>query len=276
MPSSRRTKKNTSSIILHPSDSNRGMTPDGIRWQKTGATGDEALDIYLAKGQTIIADKHALNFMDGEAKFDTQMGKFTKAIGRMFSGETAFLNHITGTDDTKLQRINLGMSISGDLIYLPIPVGKKWRVSKGAFLAGTQNTIISSSTRIGLGGIFSGEGFILTELSAKEGDAGAWISSYGHIVKHTVKNNEVLYVNNNLFLASDNDVGYSMKRIGNFKSVITGGEGVVMKFMGPCEIYTQSKDVTGLLYTLAGLVSNNKSSGNTENMKFLGNLLFKQ
>jgi uncharacterized protein (AIM24 family) len=273
MPASRRTKKNTSSIILHPSDSNRGMTPDGIRWQKTGATGDEALDIYLAKGQTIIADKHALNFMDGEAKFDTQMGKFTKAIGRMFSGETAFLNHITGTDDTKLQRINLGMSISGDLIYLPIPVGKKWRVSKGAFLAGTQNTIISSSTKIvRVDSTFTGEGFILSELSAKEGDAGAWISSYGHIVKHELKNNEVLYVNNNLFLASDNDVEFSVKNIGNFKSIITGGEALVMKFKGPCEIYTQSKDVTGLLYTLAGLVSNNKS-GNKQNKFIFGDLL---
>ena len=229
----------------------KGITPDGIKWRKTGSTGDESLDIYLGMNQTIIADKHSLLFMDGEAKFDTQLGSFTKAIGRMFSGETAFLNYISGTNPKKLQRINLGMSIPGDVVYLPIEYGKKWRISKGAFLAGTSNTLISSITKTGfkdiIGGIFSGEGLILSELSSSEGDASAWITTYGHIVKHTLKENEILFVNNNLFLAADSNISYSMTRIGNLKSIFSGGEVLVMKFTGPCEVYTQSKDFTGLI-----------------------------
>ena len=228
-----------------------GITPYGVKWSKTGSTGDEALDIYLGMNQTIIVDKHSLLFMDGEAKFDTQLGSVTKAIGRMFSGETAFLNYITGTNPNKLQRVNLGMSIQGDIVYLPIEYGKKWRISKGAFLAGTSNTLISSITKTGfkniIGGIFSGEGIILSELSSSEGNASAWITTYGHIVKHTLKEGEILYVNNNLFLAADSNVNYSMKRIGNIKSIIGGGEVLVMKFTGPCEIYTQSRDFSGLI-----------------------------
>jgi len=259
--SSRKTKKN-SSTYLNSSKINSGTTPDGIKWKKTGSGGDEALDIYLAKDQTIVADKHSLNFMHGEIHFDTKMDKFTKAIGRMFSGETAFLNYLTGTDATKLQRVNLGMSVTGEIVYLPIPFGKKWRVSKGSFLAGTKNTVVSSSTKIKLGGMFSGEGFVLSELSSKEGDSGAWITSYGHIEKHVLNTDEVLYVNNNLFLASDINVNFSMKMIGNLKSKLSGGEGLVMKFTGPCEFYTQSKDISGLIYTLAGLTQYNKSGNN--------------
>lgn len=275
--SSKKTKKNSyklsSSMNININMKlNSGVTPDGIKWKKTGSTGDEALDIYLGNGQTIISDKHALNFMDGGVNFETKMGKITKAFGRMFSGETALLNYLTGTEPNKLQRVNLGMSISGDVIYLPIPFGKKWRVSKGSFLAGTNNTVISSSTKVGLGGLFSGEGFVLTELGSSEGDAAAWLTSFGHIEKHTLQDKEVLYINNNLFLAADNDISYSMKRIGGFKSIITGGEGVVMKFTGPCEVYTQSKDIYGLLQTLSGLVQNNKSSSHGT-LDFLGKVL---
>ena len=71
---------------------------------------------------------------------------------------------------------------------------------------------------------------------------------------------------------TDNEISYSMKRIGGFKSIITGGEGVVMKFTGPCEIYTQSKDIYGLLQTLSGLVQNNKSSSHGT-LDFLGKVL---
>jgi len=225
---------------------NKGMTPDGIKWQKSGSSGDECLNIYLDMDQTIIADKHSLLLMDGDVKFDTKLGKLTSAIGRMFSGETAFLNYFTGTSSNKLQRVKLGMPISGDIAYITIKYGEKIRISKGAFLAGTDNLNISSITKLGMkdifGGVLSGEGLILSELSSNEGEAGAWIFSYGNIEKHILAEDELLFVNNNLFLAADSTVSYSIKNIGNFKSIFTDGEALVMRFKGPCYVYTQSKD----------------------------------
>lgn len=249
--SSSRTLKNNShsSLNIKPTENiSGGTTKNGIRWISKGTQGNVDLDIYLKNGEKIVADKHSLVLMDGSVKLETKSGNFFKGIGRMFSGETFFLNYFEGTNPSKPSRLTLGSGFPGDIIYIPIKEGEKWRLSKGVFLAGTENIVVSSSTKIksAMGSIFGGEGLILSEVSCYKGDGGFWISAYGHIEKHTIKANETLLVNNYFFLASLDDVNINLKKIGSIKSIISGGEGVAMEFKGPCEIYTQSKSIQGL------------------------------
>jgi uncharacterized protein (TIGR00266 family) len=222
-----------------------------IQWQKVGSSGNSNLDIWLAKGQTIIADKHAMIYMDGEIDFKTEMGKIKKALGRMLSGESMFLSHYTGTNPNKSQRISLGIPVPGDIVCLPLEPQKSWKVSRGCFLAGTSNVVVSG--KLNPKGFFSigqQEGGILQTVKVETEPGHVWLGSYGHIEKHELKAGESLYVDNENFLACPKEVDYSISKVGNVKSLVLGGEGFAMKFVGPCVVYTQSKGIIALVKEL--------------------------
>lgn len=217
-----------------------------IKAEIKGGSGNMHLDVFLAKDQTLIADKHAMLFMDGDIQFVTEMKK--GAIGRMLSGETAFMSKYTGTSDSKLQRLCLGVGMPGDIIKIDINVGESWKLSRGAFLAGTHDLLVTGkSNMIGLLGVGQDEGAVLSYVKAKTFPGTFWVASYGYIERHELKDGDTMLVDNEHFLACPGNVSYSIQRLGNMKSLLFGGEGFAMKFSGPCTIYTQSKGIRGLV-----------------------------
>lgn len=225
--------------------SNTGTAQGGMKYNINGSAGNMVLDVFLAKDQVLIADKHAMLFMDGDLKLETEMKK--GAIGRFLSGESGFLSKYTGTNSSKPQRICLGVGIPGDVIMIDVGVGESWKLSRGAFLAGTNDLLVTGKANmIGLVGIGQEEGAVLSYVKAKTVPGTFWAASYGHIEKHSLKENETMLVDNEHFLACQGTVSYTVNRVGNVKSMLFGGEGFAMKFEGPCTIYTQTKGVRGL------------------------------
>lgn len=229
------------------SDNIKKTVDTNIKWELIGASGNYALSIRLQDGQTIIADGGAMAYMDGDIEMETNMGGLGKALGRMFSGEDLFLNHFHGKG--KDQQIVFSSPLPSDIIKLDVPEGRSWKLSRGSFLVGTENLEISGKLNIrGLVPFGQDEGLVLTKVTAKkdQGTACAWICSYGHITLHDVPSGKTLMVDNENFLACDVDTEYQLSKVGGVKSLIFGGEGLVMKFKGPCSVYTQSKGIQGL------------------------------
>ena len=204
----------------------------------------------LQEGQKVIADGQAMAYMDGALKMETNMGGVGKAIGRMFSGENLFLNHYIGTG--KNQRIVFAAPYPSEIVKIDIEQGKSMKLSRGSFLVGTANMEISGKMNWrALLPVGQDEGLVLTKVTAKDGPGSAWIASYGQIETHNVPAGSTLLVDNENFLACDVDTSYELTKAGGFKSLVFGGEGFVMKFKGPCKLWTQSKGVGGLAMALA-------------------------
>jgi len=65
---------------------------------------------------------------------------------------------------------------------------------------------------------------------------------FGSIVRHDVKPGHVLYVDNGLFFAAHEKTRITVGLIGGCRATCCSGEGLVMKFYGPCCVFTQSRD----------------------------------
>ena len=224
---------------------------NSISWHKTGSIGNYCLNLFLSQNQRVIADGNAMLYMDGAIKYETEMGSAKKAIGRVLSGEKAFMSWYTGTNSNKKQRITLGIPLPGDVMMIPIKANETWKLSSGSFLAGTHN--ISVSGKLNMKGLFSigqQEGFVLSTVTAKETDGFIWVASYGHIEKHDIKEGDTLLIDNEHFLACPKGVDYDLVKVDNMKTLVFGGEGLAMKFKGPCTVYTQSKGVYALARVL--------------------------
>lgn len=245
-----------------------GVTNDGngILWHKTGVPGNAGLDIFLADGQEIIADKHAMVFMDADIKYRVEMGGLKKAIARKLGGESAFLSYYTGTKPGGVQRLTLGMPIIGDVKVIQLQKDEKIVVSKGCFLAGTNNLKVSGAFNPkGILPFGTQEGAFLTLITSENGPSTLWVNSYGNIEEHNLKAGESIIVDNEHFLSCMYGIDFSIVRLGNTKALFFGGEGLAMKFTGPCKIMTQSKGLMSLCKTLAPILSmymntNNKAA----------------
>ena len=230
-----------------------GTTYNGIKWIKTGSIGYAVLNIYLKEGQEVVADKHSLIMMDTDMELKTKMGSATKALGRLLTGEKAFLNHFEGTAPKGYQRLSLGLGVPGDIVFIPLLNGEQIKVCKGSFIAGLNNTSVSSA--LNWRGYFTNEGILLQHISTKDNqqNGGVWLSSYGVIEKHVVPENKSIYINPEHFLCCSTNVKHTLKRKHSIKSILAGSDIWGLEFKGPCTVYTQSNNK----YKLIDLVEAN-------------------
>jgi len=219
-----------------------GTTYNGIKWIKSGSVGYAVLNIYLKESQEVIADKHSLIMMDTDMELKTKMGSVTKAVGRLLTGENAFLNYFEGTSPKGYQRLSLGLGVPGDIVFIPLLNGEQIKVCKGSFIAGLNNTAVSSA--LNWRGYFTNEGILLQHISAKDNqqNGGVWLSSYGVIEKHVVHENKSIYINPEHFLCCSTNVKHTLKRKHSIKSILAGSDVWGLEFKGPCTVYTQSNN----------------------------------
>ena len=211
------------------------------------------LTINLKPGDVIKAEAGALSYMDGSIEMETKSGGIFAAIKRMFSGESLFLNFFSGSGS-----ITFGSHSAGDLIKLDLQSNVKWIVQKDGFLAGTPNLKISSKWG-GIRSIFGGEGAFLTSVMAEEGAGIVFLAGYGSIKKHELAAGQEFVVDNGIFFATEETTKFKLSKIGGFKSFVLGGEGVVMRFIGPGTVYTQSRSGSDLLGLIRSLLPSGQS-----------------
>ncbi len=110
----------------------------------------------------------------------------------------------------------------------------------GCFLACTPGVNIKAKFG-GLKAFFSGEGAFLLEVS---GSGDLFFNSFGGIVKKEI--NGEFIVDTGHVVAFDSSLNYSITGMGNFKSTMLSGEGLVMKFEGAGTLYLQTRNVSSV------------------------------
>lgn len=202
---------------------------------------------YLKKGEMMLSDSGAMAWMDPTLEMATTTnGGLGKAFGRIFSGETMFLNSYTALEDGK---IAFASSFPGEIRKYDIEPGKEIIVQKSSFLA-SEPTVERSIffNKKAMTGFFSGEGFVMNKLS---GQGSVFVEIDGSTVEYDLAAGEQIIVDTGYVAVMDATCTMSTKTVPGLKNKVFGGEGFFNTVVtGPGKVVLQTMPLSAIAKTL--------------------------
>jgi len=210
----------------------------------------QAVEIELDPGEVVIAEAGSMNWFEQGIEFESKMGDgskfnegfFSRAINaskRVVTGESFFLTHFENKSNIK-RTLAFAAPFPGNIVPLDLSEVENNQIicQRDSFLCAALGTKIDLefTQRFGAG-FFGGEGFVLQKIS---GDGKAFIHAGGSITRRKI-NNESFYIDTGCLVAFSGDLRYSIKRAGNIKSMLFGGEGLfLVELKGTGHVYVQT------------------------------------
>jgi len=239
----------------------------------------QVLEIELDPNETVIAEAGAMVYMEESIAFETKMGDGSEpdqsVLGKLFSagtrlltGESLFMTHFTHRGGYGKSKVAFSAPYPGTIIPVDLrTLPQGLIVQKDGFLAAARGTKISIHFNQKLGtGFFGGEGFILQKLT---GDGKAFVHAGGTIIEKQLTN-ELLRVDTGCVVAFEPGIDFSITRAGGLRSMIFGGEGLLLATLrGTGRVWLQSMPVKKLIQALAP----NGGNAAKESGGLFGNLL---
>lgn len=124
--------------------------------------------------------------------------------------------------------------------------GRNLFIQASSFLACTENVQTDSQFQ-GFKGFFSGESLFFLRAYTERGEGTVFYNSYGAIKRLPVEPGKELVVDTGHLVAFSDDVEYSIGKVGGIRSLIGGGEGLVMKFQGNGHVWIQTRNLASLV-----------------------------
>lgn len=217
-----------------------------IDYKVVNSPGFASVIMNLKRGQKIVSQFGCMAYMNGNIKTTTSSrgGIFSGLKRLIFTSSSMFMTNYECVEDGS--EICFHSHLPSDILPVVVRPGEKIVVSPHALVCFTDNLTINSKQRIR--GILSSEGIFQSEFENKTSKKGiVFLASYGGHQKIKVKKGEKYILDNGLFLCSHTSTKYTIDMLGNLKTSFLSGEGIVMKFEGPCELYTQGRSVHNLL-----------------------------
>jgi uncharacterized protein (TIGR00266 family) len=193
------------------------------------------LSLSAREAATVEAGAMVSMSSDMEIKTSSQ-GGFLKALKRStLGGESFFVNTFTASD--RGGELTVAPSLPGDMLVLELQ-NDEYKVQAGGYIASGQGINVDTKWG-GSRSFFGGDGsFFMLSCS---GTGPLILASYGALHKMTLGPGESYTVDTGHVVAFTHDIGFNTRRVGNWKSTILGGEGLVVDLTGPGEIYLQTR-----------------------------------
>lgn len=213
-----------------------------MRYQVLGQT-VPAVEMVLNKGEQIFTQSGGMFYQTEGIQMDTNArGGLGASLGRMFTGESIFMNTYTALADN----VSIAFSSTVPGCVLPINLANTpggITMQKGAFLCGQNNIELKVEfTKKFSAGLFGGEGFILQHAS---GNGLLFLEIDGDQIVKTLGEGEVLKVDTGNVVAFESTVKYEIETIKGLKNIFLGGEGLFLtKLTGPGRVILQSQNFT--------------------------------
>ena len=214
------------------------------------------LTVDLDPGEEIKAEPGAMVLQEGvELNTGGGGGGLFGGFKRMIGGESFFVN--TFTAEPSGGTVSLAPSAPGDIGSFELQPGNNLFIQSGSFLACTGNVQTDSKFQ-GFRGVFSGESLFFIRAYTTEGAGTVFYNSYGAIKQVEVHPGKELVVDTGHLVAFTEDVDYSIGKVGGVRSLIAGGEGLVMKFRGNGHVWVQTRNLASLADTLVPFLPKTK------------------
>lgn len=200
------------------------------------------ITINLEAGDVVVGDYGAMLWSNsnGELSIDTgcHLGGCCHGYYRAFAREACCVNKFTGPGE-----VSFAFDLPGDILPFIVTKDAGWVLSKGGFVCGTENVILSAKWKGCAAYCCSGEGGLLTHVKTDSDEIAMFFGGgFGKIQAHNVAEGQSIFVNTGLFFAGLDSIDLNVGLPGDCSSCCYSGEGWVMKFEGPLLIYTQNRD----------------------------------
>ena len=192
-------------------------------------------------GETLCTESGAMSWMSANMKMDTNTGGgIKKMLGRMFSGESLFLNEYTAVGGTGM--IAFAASFPGSIIPYQVTPGNGIIVQKRGFLAMEKGLELSMYFQKKLGkGFFGGEGFIMQKIT---GNGMVFLEIDGYCKAYELEAGQSIVVDTGYLAAMSETCTMDIQMVQGAKNIFLGGEGLFHTTVtGPGKVYIQSMPV---------------------------------
>ncbi len=221
----------------------------------------------LQQGQTLACESGAMSWMSPNMKMDTNAGGgIKKALGRLFSGESIFLNEYTAEGGEGM--IAFASSFPGSIIPYQVTEGNGIIVQKRGFLAMEKGLELSVYFQKKLSrGFFGGEGFIMQQI---QGNGLVFLEIDGHCKEYDLAAGESIIVDTGYLAAMTDSCTMDVEMVKGAKNIFLGGEGLFhTKITGPGKVYIQSMPIINIAQRLTPYLNlNSDNDGGGINIKF--------
>ncbi len=204
---------------------------------------------HPAEGQSLCSQSGAMSWMSPNMQMDTNSGGgIKKAIGRLFTGESIFMNEFTARGGEGL--IAFASSFPGSIIPYQVTPGNGIIIQKTGFLAMEKGLDLSLYFQKKFGaGFFGGEGFIMQKVS---GTGLVFIEIDGHCKEYTLGPGETIIVDTGHLAAMSETCSMDIQTVQGAKNIFFGGEGLFhTRITGPGKVYLQSMPLYNTARALA-------------------------
>jgi uncharacterized protein (TIGR00266 family) len=201
-----------------------------------------------------------MSWMSPNMKMETNTGGgIGKVFGRLFSGESIFMNEYTPEFGNGM--IAFASSFPGSIIPYQVTPGNGIIVQKRGFLAMEKSLDLSIHFQKRLSrGLFGGEGFIMQRIS---GNGMVFLEIDGHCKEYTLAHGESLIVDTGYLAAMSESCTMDIQTVKGVKNMFFGGEGIFhTRVTGPGKVYIQSMPISHMAEVLQPYIQVESSSDN--------------
>ncbi|MBE6824619.1 MAG: TIGR00266 family protein [Ruminococcaceae bacterium] len=225
---------------------------------------------YPEANQTICTESGSMSWMSPNMKMETNSGGgFKKMMGRLFSGDSIFMNEYTPQGASGM--IAFASSFPGSIIPYEVTPGNGIIVQKSGFLAMEKGLELSIYFQKKLGkGFFGGEGFIMQKIT---GNGLVFLEIDGYCKEYELGVGESIVLDTGYLAAMSESCTMDIQSVKGVKNMLFGGEGLFNTVVtGPGKVYVQSMPVINTANALSPYLQTNSSgdSGGGINIKLGG------
>lgn len=214
-----------------------------------GATPAVTCELY--PGESMITQSGAMAWMSSNMDMQTSAGGFGKAFGRLFSGESLFLNTYSPMGGSG--SITFAASFPGSIRAVEITPEKPLIIQKSAFIAATSGVDISVHFQQKMRtGFFAGEGFIMQKLT---GRGLAFIEIDGEGIDYDLRPGEQIIVDTGYLATMDATCDMDIRTVKGAKNIFFGGEGLFNTVItGPGHVVLQTMSIVQFTARIAAMI----------------------
>ena len=218
---------------------------------------------YPEPGQTLCTESGAMSWMSPNMKMETNTGGgIKKVFGRMFSGESLFMNEYTAENQSGM--IAFASSFPGSILPYHVTPSCGIIVQKRGFLAMEKGLELSVYFQKRLGkALFGGEGFIMQKIS---GDGMVFLEIDGYCKEYDLAVGESIVVDTGYLAAMSESCTMDVETVKGVKNIFFGGEGIFhTRVTGPGKVYIQSMPLINTANRLSPYLNIDTSTSGSNN-----------
>ena len=213
---------------------------------------------YPEVGQTLCTERGSMSWMSPNMRMETNTGGgFRKALGRLFAGDSIFMNEYTPSGGAGT--IAFASSFPGCILPFDLH-NESIIVQKKGFLAMEKGLDLSIYFQKKMGkGFFGGEGFIMQRIS---GTGLAFVEIDGHCKEYTLAPGESIIVGTGHLAAMSDTCSMDILPVQGARNLFFGGEGLFNTVIsGPGKVWLQGMPISQLAQSLAPFFSSDSDGG---------------